>query len=76
MIKMDEQVKLQDIKLTHRNPLHSYILTMEFLTWTMELSQKISVCGKLSVNLYLWMEAGVFYSALLMISLSPFIKII
>ena len=52
------------------------IMLLEFLNWTMELSQKVSVCGKLSVNLHLWMEAGVFYSALLVISLSPFIKII
>ena len=25
---MNEYSKLQDVKLTHRNPLHSYILTM------------------------------------------------
>ena len=29
-VKKDESiVKLQDIKLIHRNPLHSYILTMK-----------------------------------------------
>ena len=28
LLELNNIVKLQDIKLTHRNPLHSYILTM------------------------------------------------
>ena len=49
-------VKLQDIKLTHRNPLHSYILTMrnqkEKIKETIPFTIAMKIIKYLGINLH------------------------